>query len=138
MTFGHAVGDLLLIEVARPHAARYFVPENSLRDRAATRFLGLQMSGNHPSDAQAFAERITAAVLATPFRVHDHIITLTASIGYSIFPIDFKGIRGRDPGIEEPLKVVFLCAEVFKLLLLPSKSMNVGVALNFAPHDSPL
>ncbi|MEP6840965.1 MAG: GGDEF domain-containing phosphodiesterase, partial [Bradyrhizobium sp.] len=50
-------------------------------------FLGLQMSGNHPQDAQAFAERI-AQVFAHPFQVHGQPVTLTASIGYSIFPID--------------------------------------------------
>ena len=45
------------------------------------------MSGNHPQDAQGFAERIEA-VLAKPFIVQDQPVTLTASIGYSIFPAD--------------------------------------------------
>ena len=84
--FGHAVGDLLLIEVAG-RMREILRPGEFLARQSGDEFLGLQMSGNHPSDAQAFAERI-AAVLATPFRVHDHIITLTASTGYSTFPID--------------------------------------------------
>ena len=46
-----------------------------------------QMSGNHPEDAQAFAERI-AGVFAAPFQIDDQPVNLTASIGYSIFPTD--------------------------------------------------
>jgi EAL domain-containing protein (putative c-di-GMP-specific phosphodiesterase class I) len=45
------------------------------------------MSGNHPQDAQAFAERI-ARIFAQAFQVHGQPVTLTASIGYSIFPTD--------------------------------------------------
>ena len=58
-----------------------------LARQSGDEFLGLQMSGNHPQDAQAFAERI-AGVFAAPFRVQDQQVTLTASIGYSIFPTD--------------------------------------------------
>jgi diguanylate cyclase (GGDEF)-like protein len=84
--FGHAAGDLLLIEAAS--RMRSVLGTNEfLARQSGDEFLGLQMSGNHPDDAQAFAERI-AAVFATPFMVQDQPITLTASIGYSIFPID--------------------------------------------------
>ena len=55
------------------------------------------MSGNHPQDAQAFAERI-ASVFAQPFQVHDQPVTLTASIGYSIFPTRYAGAR---PGAQQ-------------------------------------
>ena len=58
-----------------------------LARQSGDEFLGLQMSGNHPHDAQAFAERISG-VFAKPFQVHDQPVTLTASIGFSIFPID--------------------------------------------------
>ena len=47
----------------------------------------MSFSGNHPQDAQAFAERI-AAVFARPFGIHDQQVSLTASIGFSIFPVD--------------------------------------------------
>ena len=84
--FGHAAGDLLLIEAAdRMRGA--LRPGEFLARQSGDEFLGLQMSGNHPQDAQAFAGRI-AAVFARPFMVQEHPVTLTASIGYSIFPTD--------------------------------------------------
>jgi diguanylate cyclase (GGDEF)-like protein len=84
--FGHSAGDLLLIEVAE-RMRRAIGPGEFLARQSGDEFLGLQISGNHPHDAQAFAERI-AAVLAKPFTVEDQSVILTASIGYSIFPTD--------------------------------------------------
>ena len=84
--FGHSAGDLLLIEVAE-RMRRILGPGEFLARQSGDEFLGLQMSGNHPVDAQAFAERI-AAVFAQPFQLHDQPVTLTASIGFSIFPVD--------------------------------------------------
>ncbi|HEY0909718.1 MAG TPA: EAL domain-containing protein [Bradyrhizobium sp.] len=84
--FGHSAGDRLLIEVAgRMRAA--LGPGDFLARQSGDEFLGLQMSGNHPHDAMAFAERI-AAVFAHPFQVQDHPVTLSASIGFSVFPTD--------------------------------------------------
>jgi diguanylate cyclase (GGDEF)-like protein len=84
--FGHSAGDLLLIEVA-DRMRKILGASEFLARQSGDEFLGLQMSGNHPQDAQAFAERI-AGVFETPFRVQDQSVTLTASIGYSIFPTD--------------------------------------------------
>ena len=84
--FGHAAGDLLLIEAASRMRSALGASEFLAR-QSGDEFLGLQMSGNHPHDAQGFAERIEA-VLAKPFMVQDQPVTLTASIGYSIFPTD--------------------------------------------------
>ena len=84
--FGHSAGDLLLIEVA-DRLRRIIGPGEFLARQSGDEFLGLQMSGNHPCDAQAFAERI-AQVFAQAFQLHGQPVTLTASIGYSIFPID--------------------------------------------------
>lgn len=84
--YGHGAGDLLLIEVAE-RMRRMLGPGEFLARQSGDEFLGLQMSGNHPRDAQAFARRI-ADVFAQPFAVHDHQVTLTASIGFSIFPLD--------------------------------------------------
>lgn len=86
--FGHSAGDLLLIEVA-DRMRRMLGAGEFLARQSGDEFLGLQMSGNHPTDAQHFAERI-AAVLEAPFAVQDRTVTLTASIGYSIFPTDTK------------------------------------------------
>jgi diguanylate cyclase (GGDEF)-like protein len=84
--FGHSAGDLLLIEVAN-RMRRLLRAGEFLARQSGDEFLGLQMSGNHPLDAQAFAERIAEA-FAKPFQVHDQRVNLTASIGYSIFPVD--------------------------------------------------
>lgn len=84
--FGHSAGDLLLIEVA-DRMRRLLGGAEFLARQSGDEFLGLQMSGNHPHDAQAFAERISS-VFEKPFTVHDQPVTLTASIGYSIFPVD--------------------------------------------------
>ena len=84
--FGHSAGDLLLIEAAE-RMRKLLGPGEFLARQSGDEFLGLQMSGNHPHDAQAFAERI-AAVFAQPFLVQDQPVNLTASIGFSIFPTD--------------------------------------------------
>ena len=84
--FGHGAGDLLLIDVA-DRMRRILDSGELLARQSGDEFLGLQMSGNHPQDAQAFAERI-AGVFAQPFQVGDQQVTLTASIGFSIFPTD--------------------------------------------------
>ncbi len=84
--FGHSAGDLLLIEVA-DRMRRALAPGEFLARQSGDEFLGLQMSGNHPHDAHAFAGRIAQA-LAKPFAVQGQPVTLTASIGFSVFPID--------------------------------------------------
>jgi diguanylate cyclase (GGDEF)-like protein len=86
--FGHAAGDLLLIEVANRMRGALGKSEFLAR-QSGDEFLGLQMSGNHPQDAEAFAGKI-AALFATPFMMQEQAVTLTASIGYSIFPVDTR------------------------------------------------
>ena len=84
--FGHSVGDLLLIEVAE-RMRRLLAANEFLARQSGDEFLGLQVSGNHPQDAQAFAVRIAGA-FAQPFQIGDQPVTLTASIGFSVFPSD--------------------------------------------------
>jgi len=84
--FGHSAGDLLLIEAA-DRMRKVLKDGEFLARQSGDEFLGLTMSGNHPDDAQAFAERLSAAI-ATPFKVKGQDVNLTASIGYSIFPTD--------------------------------------------------
>jgi diguanylate cyclase (GGDEF)-like protein len=84
--FGHSAGDQVLIEVA-DRMRRVLGPEEFLARQSGDEFLALRMSGNHPQDAQEFAERIAQA-LSTPFTVQDQTVRVTASIGYSIFPTD--------------------------------------------------
>ncbi len=84
--YGHSAGDMLLIAVADRMRLTIGADEFLAR-QGGDEFLGLKMSGHHPHDAQAFAERL-AHVFKTPFEVHGQPVTLTASIGYSIFPTD--------------------------------------------------
>ena len=85
-TFGHGAGDLVLIEVA-DRMRKVLLSGEFLARQSGDEFLALQMSGDHPRAAQSFAERL-AEVFARPFQVGDQAVSLTASIGYSIFPID--------------------------------------------------
>jgi diguanylate cyclase len=84
--FGHSAGDILLIEVA-DRMRRQLASGEFLARQSGDEFLGLQMSGNHPQDAHAFAGRIAQA-FAEPFTVQGQSVALTASIGFSIFPTD--------------------------------------------------
>lgn len=89
--FGHGAGDLLLIAVAA-RMREALGPGEFLARQGGDEFLGLKSSAKHPQDAQSFAERIAQA-FAMPFEVQGQSLTLTASIGFSIFPID---TRARD------------------------------------------
>ncbi|HSY56757.1 MAG TPA: EAL domain-containing protein [Bradyrhizobium sp.] len=84
--YGHGAGDLLLIDVAE-RMRKQLAPAEFLARQSGDEFLALTTSGNHPHDAQAFAERISQA-FARPFTVQGHSVTLTASIGFSVFPTD--------------------------------------------------
>ena len=84
--FGHAVGDLVLIQAAE-RMRRALRDGEFLARQSGDEFLALQMSGNMPHTAQEMAARIAAA-LDAPFKVRDKSVKLTASIGYSIFPTD--------------------------------------------------
>jgi diguanylate cyclase (GGDEF)-like protein len=84
--YGHGAGDLLLIEVAE-RMRKQLAPGEFLARQSGDEFLALTTSGNHPHDAQAFAGRVSQA-FAVPFTVQGHSVTLTASIGFSVFPTD--------------------------------------------------
>jgi diguanylate cyclase len=84
--FGHGAGDRLLIEVA-DRMRGVLGPGEFLARQNGDEFLALQVSGNLPKHAREFAERI-AGVFAEPFSVQDQSVALTASIGFSIFPVD--------------------------------------------------
>jgi diguanylate cyclase (GGDEF)-like protein len=84
--FGHSAGDRLLIEVAS-RMREVLQDGEFLARQSGDEFLGLKMSGNHPEDAQTFATRLSEA-FTEPFHISDKQVKLTASIGYSIFPID--------------------------------------------------
>jgi diguanylate cyclase len=84
--YGQGAGDLLLIEAAK--RMRNELGESEfLARQGGDEFLALATSGNHPDDAQAFAERISRA-FAEPFTVQGYAVDLSASIGFSVFPSD--------------------------------------------------
>jgi diguanylate cyclase (GGDEF)-like protein len=84
--YGHGAGDLLLIDVAE-RMRKQLGPSEFLARQSGDEFLALTTSPNHPQDAHAFATRIAKA-FTEPFTVQGYPVTLTASIGYSIFPTD--------------------------------------------------
>ena len=84
--YGHGAGDLLLIDVAE-RMRKQLSPNEFLARQSGDEFLALTTSPNHPHDAHAFAIRVSRA-FADPFTVQGYPVSLTASIGYSIFPTD--------------------------------------------------
>lgn len=86
--YGHSAGDLLLIAIA-DRMRKILAPNEFIARQGGDEFLGIQTSGHQPDDAAAFAARI-AAIFASPFDIRGGAVTLSASIGYSIFPLDTK------------------------------------------------
>src|SRR3569832_24234 len=84
--YGHGAGALLLIDVAERMRKQLAAGEFLARQNG-DEFLALTTSPNHPNDAHAFAIRISRA-FTEPFTVQGYPVSLTASIGYSIFPTD--------------------------------------------------
>lgn len=84
--FGHSAGDVLLITLA-DRMRQVLKPGEFLARQSGDEFLALQMSADQPNTAQDFAERIARALVA-PFDISGTAVTLTASIGYSVFPTD--------------------------------------------------
>jgi diguanylate cyclase (GGDEF)-like protein len=84
--FGHAAGDLLLIEAA-DRMREALKDGEFLARQSGDEFLALQMAAEQPAQAQDLAKRIAAA-LTPPFDVKGTPVRLTASIGYSLFPTD--------------------------------------------------
>jgi diguanylate cyclase (GGDEF)-like protein/PAS domain S-box-containing protein len=83
--FGHATGDLFLCEVARRIAAA--CDGAYLARLGADEFTILASAGPQP----ATAERICARVMAAfdgEFRVDEHLIHATCSVGVSVYPQD--------------------------------------------------
>jgi diguanylate cyclase (GGDEF)-like protein len=116
--FGHAAGDLLLIEVAE-RMRRVLGEGEFLARQSGDEFLGLQMAAEQTQAAQAFAERLTAA-LARPFDVKGSQVHLTASIGYSVFPTD---TRERDQLLSNA-----------KLAMYRAKSTQRGLVRKYEPE----
>lgn len=78
-TFGHAVGDAILVEVAR--RLNELLPQNAIAARrGGDEFLVIQPHLDTSRDAVRLAERITAS-LSQPYAVMGQDVTIGASVG---------------------------------------------------------
>ena len=78
-TYGHRVGDELLVAVAQ-RMTRVVRPGDTLARLAGDEFVILCEDVDTPADASAIAVRLESA-LARPFVLADHELSMTASIG---------------------------------------------------------
>ena len=89
--FGHAVGDLLLQYVARVLMTTVRASDTVCRI-GGDEFVVLAAAGRR-EDAEQVAEKIAHA-LAAPCVLAGHAMTVSASVGFSLFPDD-----GESPGV---------------------------------------
>jgi diguanylate cyclase (GGDEF)-like protein len=89
-SLGHRVGDLLLVEVSRRLKERIRSCDTVARLGGDEFTLFAQNIGSD-ENARVVAEHLLKT-FATPFTVDGHELFITASIGYSIYPHDTKGI----------------------------------------------
>ncbi|WP_050182110.1 diguanylate cyclase domain-containing protein [Domibacillus robiginosus] len=83
-TFGHDVGDLLLIEVAK-RLIHTVGEEDFVARWGGDEFTVFQVNIENRSDLISLMERIKD-VIAEPMIISDHTLCVTASIGISFFP----------------------------------------------------
>ena len=85
-TLGHSVGDLVLKQTSRSIASVLREVDTASR-HGGDEFLILLTDIAHASDAMLVAEKVADA-LGTPFRIGDHVIRMTASVGICVYPED--------------------------------------------------
>lgn len=85
-TLGHAIGDLLLVEVSK-RIKSLLKNKDILARFGGDEFVITLSNIKHPREAAQFAERIIRA-FEQPIRIHDQDIYVSTSIGISIYPED--------------------------------------------------
>jgi diguanylate cyclase (GGDEF)-like protein/PAS domain S-box-containing protein len=85
-SLGHDVGDKLLVEFAR-RMAEHLNPADTLSRQGGDEFVLLACGARDLSEIAALAQRIIQ-VCADPFLVSGHRLSLSVSIGVSVFPDD--------------------------------------------------
>ncbi|MCA1987580.1 MAG: PAS domain S-box protein [Desulfarculus sp.] len=85
-SLGHAVGDLLLQQVAK-RLVRWVREEDTVARLGGDEFIMLLSAVGEPDAAVQVAERILET-LAEPIQIGDQELFITASIGITIFPHD--------------------------------------------------
>lgn len=85
-TLGHAIGDQVLQRAARCLSSAVREVDTVSR-HGGDEFLILLPDIGHPSDTVMVARKVASA-MGMPFRIGDHVIRLTASIGICVYPDD--------------------------------------------------
>ncbi|OBU85372.1 EAL domain-containing protein [Chromobacterium subtsugae] len=88
-SLGHSAGDTLL-QVAADRIRTVLGPGEMLARQGGDEFIVLLPLVSDPGEAALAAERVRE-VFANPIELHNHVITITPSIGISVYPDD-----GRD------------------------------------------
>ena len=91
-TYGHAVGDLLLQQVADRLRAATRASDTVAR-LGGDEFVVLQSGSPQPRAAADLSQRIVDA-LSAPYALGEHTITIGTSIGIALYPAD--GLTGTD------------------------------------------
>jgi len=84
--YGHASGDLLLVEVAK-RLKEILREDDAVARLSGDEFVLILRQVQEPAQLQAALERVLQA-LATPYVVRDQEVSVSASIGVTLFPLD--------------------------------------------------
>lgn len=84
-TLGHRIGDLLLVELA--DRLQSFIREQDTVSRLGGDEFILLFPGMDSDSATDFAEQLMHFI-AIPYRIEEHELTVTPSIGITVYPID--------------------------------------------------
>jgi diguanylate cyclase (GGDEF)-like protein len=90
-TFGHSVGDQLLIAIAR--LIESHVREGDLVARQGGDEFVVALGGVRDADAAANVARKLVHHLAAPFTVEGKVVSVSASVGVSLFPADGADVQ---------------------------------------------
>jgi two-component system cell cycle response regulator len=83
-TWGHAVGDLVLVEIAR--RIRSVTREVDVAFRRGGEEFVVLLPETDAAGGSALARRLAAEVRDTPVLARDHMINVTVSIGVAVYP----------------------------------------------------
>lgn len=83
-TYGHAVGDLVLVEIAR--RIRGVTREVDVAFRRGGEEFVILLPETDTAGGSALARRLAGEVRGTPVRARDHMINVTVSIGVAVYP----------------------------------------------------
>lgn len=84
--YGHASGDLLLVEVAK-RLKDILREDDAVARLSGDEFVLILRQVQEPAQLQAALERVLQA-LATPYVIRDQEVSVSASIGVTLFPLD--------------------------------------------------